>query len=123
MPWPLGLHLGPNRRHDKDGDRQRGEQQVRAEGTAPVAVAELPGQHPAERGGLVRMRAQEVPQARERPGPVLVPVRVRVIVAMAVLMTVVVIMARAACGVHDIQDARINALPHIDKYRAPALAN
>jgi hypothetical protein len=67
----------------------------------------------------MRVRGRDVQQARERSRPVLV----RVIVAVPVLMMVVVIMARAAYAVHDIQDARINTLPHIDKCRACVLAN
>jgi hypothetical protein len=86
-----------------------------------------------------------VPQAREHAGPVVVVVMlivVLVLVAVAVMvitvvmvMTTVVLVAgtvvvvvtliqvRAVHGVHGIQNARINALPHIDKYQGRALAN
>jgi hypothetical protein len=90
------------------------------------------------------MRARDVPQARQRTGPVLVAVLIMtimvlvlaavlmnptVLVAVAVLMTVAVAVlviavgAQAAHAVHDIQHARVNALPHIDKYQARVLAN
>ncbi len=46
-----------------------------------------------------------------------------VVVTTAVVMTVILIRARAGGAVHDIQDARVSALPHIDKCRERALAN
>jgi hypothetical protein len=46
-----------------------------------------------------------------------------VLVAGTVVVVVTVIQVRAVHGVHDIQNARINALPHIDKYQGRALAN
>ena len=92
----------------------------------------------------MRMRARDVPQARQHTGPVLVAVLIMtiivlvlapmlmtptVLVAVTVLMTVVMAVlmiavgARSAHAVHDIQHARVNALPHIDKYQARVLAN
>ena len=84
----------------------------------------------------MRMRARDVPQARQHTRPVLVAVLVMtimVLVAVTVLMTVAVlvlvvllviaVVARAAHAVHDIQHARVNALQHIDKYQARVLAN
>jgi len=38
-------------------------------------------------------------------------------------IAVVVLVVRAVRGVHDVQHALINALPHIDKYQGRALAN
>jgi hypothetical protein len=88
------------------------------------------------------MPARDVPQARQHTGPVLVAVLIMtimvlvlaavlmnptVLVAVVVLMTVAVLViavgAQAAHAVHDIQHARVNALPHIDKYQARVLAN
>ena len=88
----------------------------------------------------MRMRARDVPQARQHARPVLVGVLVMtimVLVAVAVLVLVLVavlvlvlvvllviaVVARAAHAVHDIQHARVNALQHIDKYQARVLAN
>jgi hypothetical protein len=93
------------------------------------------------------VRPDPVPQAREEAGPVVVVVMITVVVmiivvlvlvavmVITVVMTVVVlveatvvvvvtvIQVPAVHGVHDIQNARINALPHIDKYQGRALAN
>jgi len=55
--------------------------------------------------------------------PVLMAVTMAVIVLVAVIVAVFVIAARIVYGVHAIQDARINALPHIDKYQVSAVAN
>jgi hypothetical protein len=93
----------------------------------------------------VRVRPDPVPQAREQAGPVVVVVMlivvlvtvavmvstvvmVRIVVVLVaetvvVVVVVTVIQVRAVHGVHDIQNARINALPHIDKYQGRALAN
>jgi len=92
----------------------------------------------------MRMRARDVPQARQYAGPVLVTALVMtimmlVLMTVAVLMTptvlvavlvlvlvavlVIAVVARAAHAVHDIQHARVNALQHIDKYQARVLAN
>ncbi|HEY7277727.1 MAG TPA: hypothetical protein VH594_17280 [Trebonia sp.] len=46
-----------------------------------------------------------------------------VLVTMGMAMAVVVLVVRAVRGVHDVQHALINALPHIDKYQGRALAN
>jgi cell division protein FtsW (lipid II flippase) len=77
-----------------------------------------------------------VPQARDHAGPVVVVVMITVAVmvitvivvvlvaaTVVVVVVVTVIQVRAVHGVHDIQNARINALPHIDKYQGRALAN
>jgi cell division protein FtsW (lipid II flippase) len=84
-----------------------------------------------------------VPQAREHAGPVLVVVMIAVVLVLVAVMVITVVMVmtvvvlveatvvvvvtviqvRAVHGVHDIQNARINALPHIDKYQGRALAN
>ena len=45
------------------------------------------------------------------------------LVEATVVVVVTVIQVRAVHGVHDIQNARINTLPHIDKYQGHALAN
>lgn len=50
-------------------------------------------------------------------------VTVAVVVTMAVVMAVAVLVVRAIRGIHDVQNALINALPHIDKYQGHALAN
>lgn len=52
-----------------------------------------------------------------------ITVIVVVLVAATVVVVVTVIQVRAVHGVHGIQNARINALPHIDKYQGRALAN
>jgi hypothetical protein len=54
---------------------------------------------------------------------IIVLVAVTVAVLVAVLVLVIAVVARAAHAVHDVQHARINALPHIDKYQARVLAN
>jgi len=94
----------------------------------------------------MRMRARDVQQAPRHasPGPAVVPATVdattvmvlptvTVTVLMAVLMTVIVavttvvvvlvVVLRTARAFHDIQHARINALPHLDKYQRRAVAN
>jgi hypothetical protein len=43
--------------------------------------------------------------------------------AVIVFVFVLVVVMRAARAVHDIQHARVNALPHIDNYQGRALAN
>jgi hypothetical protein len=50
-------------------------------------------------------------------------ITVAVAVTMTVVMAVVVIVVRAVRALHNIQHARINALPHIDKNQGRALAN
>jgi hypothetical protein len=63
-------------------------------------------------------------QARHHTSPVImVIVVVMLIVVIVVVMTIVVVVVRAVDAVHSIQNARINALPHIDKYQGRALAN
>jgi hypothetical protein len=54
---------------------------------------------------------------------IIVLVAVTVAVLVAVLVLVIAVVAQAAHAVHDVQHARINALPHIDKYQARVLAN
>jgi hypothetical protein len=54
---------------------------------------------------------------------VLVAVTVLMTVAVLVAVLVIAVVARAAHAVHDVQHARIDALPHIDKYQARVLAN
>jgi cell division protein FtsW (lipid II flippase) len=82
----------------------------------------------------MRMRAHDVKQARQDASSVtvIVPVVIMTIVlhvTVTVLMTVFVVafvvafVVRAAHAVHDIQHARINALPHINNYQGRALAN
>jgi hypothetical protein len=92
----------------------------------------------------MRMRAGDVQQAPRQasPGPagvpatvdamavmvlttvtVPVPVLVTVIVAVSTVMVVLVVVLRTARAFHDIQHARINALPHLDKYQRRAVAN
>jgi len=44
-------------------------------------------------------------------------------VVVTMSMAVAVIVMRADRGVHDVQHALINALPHIDKYQGGAVAN
>jgi hypothetical protein len=71
------------------------------------------------------VRARRVPQARKYAGPVVVLAAVLmtvVVMTIVVLVTVVVAGARAAHAVHDIQDVRGNALPHINKYQWRAFA-
>jgi hypothetical protein len=88
------------------------------------------------------MRARDVQQAPRQasPGPavvpatvdamavmvlttVTVPVLVTVIVAVSTVMVVLVVVLRTARAFHEIQHARINALPHLDKYQRRAVAN
>ena len=82
------------------------------------------------------MRARDVAHAPSQasPGPAVVLVTVDamaivVLTTLAVLMAVIVfvfvlvVVMRAARAVHDIQHARVNALPHIDNYQGRALAN
>jgi hypothetical protein len=96
------------------------------------------------------MRARDVQQAPRHasPGPALVPATVdatavrvlttvtvtvlmtvivavlmTVIVAVSTVMVVLVVVLRTARAFHDIQHARINALPHLDKYQRRAVAN
>jgi len=82
------------------------------------------------------MRARDVAHAPRQasPGPAVVLVTVDamaivVLTTLAVLMAVIVfvfvlvVVMRAARAVHDIQHARVNALPHIDNYQGRALAN
>jgi len=77
----------------------------------------------------MRMGAHGVPQPRPQARPLmaLMPVPVVMAVAMAMVMAVVVIviviMMRTDRGVHGIQHAPVNALPHIDKYQGRAVAN
>jgi hypothetical protein len=75
----------------------------------------------------MRMGAHGVPQPRPqaRPLTALMPVPVVVAVAMVMVMAVavIVIVVRTDRGVHNIQHAPVNALPHIDKYQGRAVAN
>jgi hypothetical protein len=73
------------------------------------------------------MGAHGVPQPRPQARPLvalmLMAVPVVVTVAMAMVTAVAVIVVRTDRGVHDIQHAPVNALPHIDKYQGRAVAN
>ena len=81
----------------------------------------------------MRVRAHGMQQATEYHGPVAVLVLVLVVVTrpvtltrlviVLVIVTELVIVVRAAPGVHIIQHARENALPHINTYQGRALAN
>ena len=88
----------------------------------------------------MRMRAGDVQQAPRQasPGPAVVPATVdamavvvlttvtvlmTVIVAVSTVVVVLVVVMRTARAFHDIQHARINALPHLDKYQRRAVAN
>ncbi|HEX7164924.1 MAG TPA: hypothetical protein VF223_27235 [Trebonia sp.] len=62
------------------------------------------------------------PRPQARPAAIM-RVTVAVVVTMAVVMAVAVLVVRAIRGIHDVQNALINALPHIDKYQGHALAN
>jgi hypothetical protein len=57
------------------------------------------------------------------PVAVLLPKAVTLLMAVLVSIAVLVIIARPAQDVHEIQDARVNALPHIDNYQGRARAH
>ena len=63
------------------------------------------------------------PRPRARPLTAVMLMAVTVAVIMSMAIAVVVLVVRAVRGVHDVQHALINALPHIDKYQGRALAN
>jgi hypothetical protein len=71
----------------------------------------------------MRMGAHGVRQPRSQARPLTAVMLMTVLVTMAVVMAVAVLVVRADRGVHDIQHARINALPHIDNYQRRAIAN
>lgn len=64
---------------------------------------------------------QPRPRARPLTAVMLMLMAMTVVVTMS--MAVAVIVMRADRGVHDVQHALINALPHIDKYQGGAVAN
>jgi hypothetical protein len=62
-------------------------------------------------------------QARQHTSPVIVVVMPIVVIVVVMTIVVAVVVVRAVHAVHSIQNARINALPHIDKYQGRARAN
>ena len=64
---------------------------------------------------------QPCPPARPLTAVMLMLMAMTVVVTMS--MAVAVIVMRADRGVHDVQHALINALPHLDKYQGRAIAN
>ena len=73
----------------------------------------------------MRMGAHGVTQPRPqaRPLTAVMLMAVTVVVTMSMAMAVAMTVVRADRGVHDVQHAPINALPHIDKYQGRAVAN
>jgi hypothetical protein len=66
---------------------------------------------------------QPRPRARPLTAVMLMAVTVPVVVTVTMSMAVAVIVVRADRGVHEVQHALINALPHLDKYQGRAIAN
>jgi hypothetical protein len=69
------------------------------------------------------MGAHGVTQPPPPVRPLAAVMLMTVLVAVSMVMTVAIIVVRAERGVHDVQHAPVNALPHIDKYQGRAVAN